>query len=80
MLYLPAGNEHFPGGLMSESAKTQCKDQAGHHLHLCQQKKQGLSPSASVRADGPAYICHNCNEIANSAELLCNASPLIRRP
>jgi len=65
---------------MSESSNNDCKDQVGHHLHLCQLKKKGLSPSASVPADGPAYICHNCNEIAASAELLCNASPLIRRP
>jgi hypothetical protein len=65
---------------MSERAKTECKDLDGHHLHLCQSKKKGLAQRASVSDNGPGYICHNCNEIANRAEELCNPSLLIRRP
>ncbi len=65
---------------MTDSAKIDCKDQAGHHLHICQLKKKGLSKDITARTDHAAYICHNCNAAANHAEDLCNPSPYIKRP
>jgi hypothetical protein len=65
---------------MTASAKTDCKDQAGHHLHICQLKKKGLAKDITARTDDAAYICHNCNAAANHAEDLCNPSPYIKRP
>jgi hypothetical protein len=65
---------------MTGSAKADCKDQAGHHLHLCQLKKRGLGEAVSDRTDQPGYICHNCGAVANHAKDLCNSSPIIRRP
>lgn len=65
---------------MTESAKTDCRDQAGHHLHICQLKKKGLFEIVAARTDAAGYICHNCNAAANQAEDLCNPSPYVKRP
>jgi len=64
---------------MSETAKTDCKDRAGHHLHICQLKKNRENQAVSERTDQPGYICHNCGAVANQARDLCNSSPIIKR-
>lgn len=66
---------------MSASAPhDDCKDQAGHPLHICQLKKRGLATQVAARTGKPAYVCHNCNVAADYAADLCNPSPCIKRP
>ncbi len=64
---------------MPESTKTDCANEDGHQLHLCQLKRKGLHAKIAVRTNDPQYLCHNCNASANQAEDLCNPSPFIRR-
>ncbi len=64
---------------MSESANTECKNPAEHHLHICELKKAGAHNELAVRTDDPGYLCHNCNASANQPEDLCNPSPFIKR-
>jgi len=64
---------------MSETGKSDCRNQAGHQLHLCQLKKKGLLEEISARTNAPGYICHNCNAAANHAEDLCNPSTFMKR-
>lgn len=65
---------------MADTAKPDCQHPGGHHLHLCQLKKRGLADEVDARTNAPAYICHNCNAVANRAEDLCNCSPYAARP
>ncbi len=64
---------------MSNPTKQPCRDAARHNLHICQIKAQGLQDELAGRTDEPGFICHNCNAVANRAEDLCNASPLLHR-
>ena len=64
---------------MSEKVNTDCENPEGHHLHICQLKKQGAREEVASRTDDPGYLCHNCNVSANQAEDLCNPSPFIKR-
>ena len=64
---------------MSEPVDKACADPATHHLHLCQLKKKGLTEEITARTNDPAYICHNCNGLANRAEDLCNCSPYLKK-
>ena len=64
---------------MSEKVESDCKKPEGHHLHICQLKKQGLREELAVRTDDPGYLCHNCNASANQPEDLCNPSPFVKR-
>ncbi len=64
---------------MTDPDKTDCTNQSGHQMHICQLKKKGLSQEISERTSNPGYLCHNCNASANRAEDLCNPSPYIKR-
>ena len=64
---------------MSDPGNTDCTNQSGHQMHICQLKKKGLSQELSSRTNNPGYICHNCNAVANRAEDLCNPSAYIKR-
>lgn len=63
---------------MSESVKVECKDPAGHWLHICELRKEGkLEELTGLMAD-PGHTCHNCNAVAKHSENLCNPSPFIK--
>ena len=64
---------------MSATGSGDCQDQAEHQLHICQLKKKRLAAEVSARTGHPAYICHNCNAVADHAEDLCNPSPFVKR-
>jgi len=53
-----------------------CTDSAQHSLHLCQFKKKGLLDEILKRSSNPAYVCHNCNALADNAQDLCNPGAL----
>lgn len=60
---------------MSEPVEADCKDPAGHWLHVCQLRKEGkLDEVAELRKD-PGHTCLNCNAVAHYAKNLCNPSP-----
>jgi hypothetical protein len=63
---------------MSESVKTECKDPAGHWLHLCELRKQGRQQEVSDLMLDPGHRCHNCNAVAKHSKNLCNPSPFIK--
>jgi hypothetical protein len=60
---------------MSEPVKTECKDPAGHRLHICQLRAQGRTQDVADLMADPGHTCLNCNAVANLAKNLCNPSP-----
>jgi len=56
-----------------------CQNAAGHRDHLCHLMEKGQTAEVKARSSKPAFVCHNCNALANEAEDLCNPSPLARR-
>lgn len=60
---------------MSESVKIDCKDPAGHWLHICQLRKEGKQKEVTALMDDPGHTCLNCNAVAKYAKNLCNPSP-----
>jgi len=63
---------------MSVTAKTDCKDQAGHWKHLCQLRQQGKEQEFRDLMEDPGHRCLNCNAVARHAENLCNPSTIIK--
>ncbi len=63
---------------MSDSAKTECKDPAGHWLHICSLRKEGKDEQAKDLMDDPGHRCLNCNAVAKESKNLCNPSPFAR--
>lgn len=63
---------------MSESVKVDCKDPAGHWLHICELRKQGRHDEVVALMTDPGHTCHNCNAVAKNALNLCNPSPFIK--
>ena len=59
---------------MSESTEKDCKDPAGHWLHICQLRKQDRQKEVSDLMDDPGHTCLNCNAVAKYAKNLCNPS------
>jgi hypothetical protein len=64
---------------MSNAETSGCNHPEHHQLHICQLKKKGLNEEVSVRTSEPAFVCHNCNAVANKAEDLCNGSPFVNK-
>ena len=62
--------------MSSANPSAPCQDSAHHDLHVCQLKRKGLDKELATRTRSANYLCHNCNETANAAEDLCNASPV----
>ena len=63
---------------MSESAKTECKDPAGHWKHLCELRKEGKKDELKDLMKDPGHTCLNCNAVAKYAQNLCNPSTIIK--
>ncbi len=63
---------------MPESVKTECKDPAGHWVHLCQLRKDGRNEELMDLMKDPGHTCHNCNAVAKHAENLCNPSTFLK--
>ncbi|WP_020677763.1 hypothetical protein [Geopsychrobacter electrodiphilus] len=57
---------------MSEPIMPECKDSAGHHLHICQLRTEGRQKEVSALMTDPGYICLNCNAVAHNIKNLCN--------
>lgn len=53
-----------------------CREQEKHPLHFCEMKKKGQLDELRERSLNPAYVCHNCNAVADHAEDLCNPGGL----
>jgi len=49
-----------------------CMDRDKHPIHVCQLKKTGQLEDIARRSASPAFVCHNCNAVADRAEDLCN--------
>lgn len=60
---------------MSAISETDCKDPAGHWLHICQLRKEGKPKDVSRLMEDPGHVCLNCNAVAKYAKNLCNPSP-----
>ena len=60
---------------MSTSAKTACKDPAGHWKHLCELRKQGKEQEVKELMADPGHKCLKCNTVAKYAQNLCSPSP-----
>lgn len=60
---------------MSDTKKVECKDPAGHWLHICQLRKDGRDEDVAALMEDPGHICLNCNAVAKEAKNLCNPSP-----
>lgn len=56
-----------------------CLDRKNHPIHLCQLKKTGRLEDVAKRGSSPAYVCHNCNAVADQAEDLCNPGAMLPR-
>ena len=63
---------------MSQNEKFECKDPAGHWLHICELRKQGQKQKVTDLMADPGHTCHNCNAVAKHAKNLCNPSPFIK--
>ncbi len=63
---------------MSGPVKTECKDPAGHWLHICELRKQGRKQEVTDLMEDPGHTCLNCNAVAKHAKNLCNPSPFIK--
>ncbi len=53
-----------------------CTRPEEHPKHLCELKKLRLSADIVKRTAAPAFVCHNCNALADRAEDLCNPGAL----
>ncbi len=53
-----------------------CREQEKHPCHLCEMKKKGMLDEIREHSQDPAYVCHNCNAVADRAEDLCNPGAL----
>ncbi len=62
---------------MSQAAKTECKDPAGHWLHICSLRKEGRDQEVKDLMAEPGHRCLNCNAVAKEAKNLCNPSPIV---
>ena len=60
---------------MSDTVETDCKDTAGHWLHLCQLRNEGRQKEVTDLMADPGHTCLNCNAVAKYAKNLCNPSP-----
>ena len=60
---------------MSEFVEPDCKDPAGHWLHICQFRKEGRQKEVKDLMADPGHTCLNCNAVAKYAKNLCNPSP-----
>jgi hypothetical protein len=60
---------------MADTVKTECKDPAGHWLHLCELRRQGRQKELTDLMEDPGHRCLNCNAVAKYAKNLCNPSP-----
>jgi len=60
---------------MSEIINGECKDPAGHRLHICQLRKEGRDEDVAALMANPSHTCLNCNAVAKEAKNLCNPSP-----
>jgi len=63
---------------MSEPVSTDCKDPAGHKMHICDLRKQGRQLEVTELMKDPGQTCLNCNAVANNAKNLCNPSSFSR--
>jgi hypothetical protein len=63
---------------MAEFVETDCKDPAGHRLHICELRKQGRRQEVAALMDDPGHTCLNCNAVAKNASHLCNPSPFLK--
>lgn len=63
---------------MSETVKFECKDPAGHRLHICELRKQGRQQDVTALMRDPGHTCLNCNAVAQNAKNLCNPSPFAK--
>ncbi|MDT8441350.1 MAG: hypothetical protein RQ723_06785 [Desulfuromonadales bacterium] len=59
----------------TDAVEPPCRDSRQHALHICQLARKGLAAELAERTSQPAFLCHNCNRMANRAEDLCNPSP-----
>jgi len=59
---------------MAETMINECKDPAGHRLHICELRKQGRKNDVSALMADPGHTCLNCNAVAKEAKNLCNPS------
>lgn len=53
-----------------------CTDPVRHPKHLCQLKKLRLTDEIEKHSVAPVFVCHNCNAMADCAEVLCNPGAL----
>ncbi|HEY5672495.1 MAG TPA: hypothetical protein VIR78_02200 [Malonomonas sp.] len=60
---------------MSDPTEKDCKDPAGHWLHICNLRKLGEKEKVAELMSDPGHICLNCNAVARYAKNLCNPSP-----
>lgn len=63
---------------MSDHKEVECKDPAGHWLHICQLRREGRLQDVSDLMADPGHRCLNCNAVAKHAQNLCNPSPFVR--
>lgn len=63
---------------MSDHKEVECKDPAGHWLHICQLRREGRLQDVSDLMADPGHRCLNCNAVAKQAQNLCNPSPFAR--
>jgi len=59
---------------MSDHSETDCKDPAGHWLHICQLRKEDRQKEVNDLMADPGFTCLNCNAVAKYAKNLCNPS------
>jgi hypothetical protein len=63
---------------MAEFDEKECKDPAGHWLHICQLRRENRHEEAAALMADPGHTCLNCNAVARYAKNLCNPSPFSR--
>lgn len=63
---------------MADSVKTECKDPAGHWLHICKLREQGKKKEIADLMEDPGHTCLNCNAVAKHAGNLCSPSSFIK--
>lgn len=59
---------------MSRDMEPECKDPAGHWLHICQLRREGKQEELNALMQDPGHTCLNCNAVAKYAKNLCNPS------
>lgn len=63
---------------MSDPSEFECKDPAGHWLHICALRREGKDEEVDALMKDPGHTCLNCNAVARYAKNLCNPSPFSR--